>query len=108
MKPRFGQRWLFAFGAFLLLVTPPAQADDATLGDFESHGDVGSPRLSGSASYNSAAQEYTLTGAGANMWSTNDQFQFLWKKMKGDFILRARVEFAGPGVVDHRKIGWMI
>ena len=37
----------------------------------------------------------------------NDEFQFLWKKMKGDFIVRARVEFVGAGVEPHRKIGWM-
>ena len=42
------------------------------------------------------------------MWSTNDQFHFLLKKMKGDFILRARVEFVGKGVEEHRKVGWMV
>ena len=64
--------------------------------------------MAGSAIYDAAAQDYTLTGAGTNMWFGRDQFHFLWKKMKGDFILRARIEFVGKGAVDHRKVGWMI
>ncbi len=85
----------------------PVRAQDASLGGFEAHGDVGSPALTGSASYDAASQEYTLSGAGTNMWFATDQFHFLWRKMKGDFILRARVEFAGAGANAHRKIGWM-
>ncbi|HEX4122505.1 MAG TPA: biopolymer transporter TolR [Verrucomicrobiae bacterium] len=81
---------------------------DHPLGDFDGQTDVGSPKLAGSASYDAVNQEYTLTGAGTNMWFTTDQFHFLWKKMKGDFILRARLEFVGKGAVNHRKVGWMI
>lgn len=84
------------------------RAEDNPVGVFDGNGDVGAPQLAGSASYAAASQEYTLTGAGTNMWFTSDQFHFLWKKMKGDFILRARVQFLGPGVVDHRKAGWMV
>ncbi len=83
-------------------------AQDARLGQFDGDADVGGPKLAGSATYDAAAQEYTLTGAGTNMWFAGDQFHFLWKKMKGDFILRARIEFIGKGTVDHRKVGWMI
>jgi len=85
-----------------------AVAQDGPLGQFDGHGDVGSPAISGAASYDAANQAYTMTGSGINMWSTNDQFHFLWKKMKGDFILRARVEFIGKGVEEHRKVGWMV
>jgi hypothetical protein len=79
-----------------------------SLGEFDGHTDVGSPKLAGSASYDAARQEYTLTGAGTNMWVGRDEFQFLWKKMKGDFLLRTRTEFIGQGAVEHRKIGWMV
>ncbi len=82
-------------------------AQDSALGQFDGHTDVGSPKIPGSASYDPASGTYTLTGGGANIWSTNDEFQFLWKKMKGDFIVRTRVEFVGAGVEPHRKIGWM-
>jgi len=84
-----------------------ARSQEAPLGEFESHGDIGSPKLAGSAAYDPAGQEYTLSGAGTNMWFTTDQFHFLWRKMKGDFILRARLEFVGKGAVAHRKAGWM-
>jgi hypothetical protein len=41
------------------------------------------------------------------MWFGTDEGHFLWKRMKGDFIVSARVEFIGQGVEAHRKIGWM-
>ncbi|HUA64741.1 MAG TPA: biopolymer transporter TolR [Alphaproteobacteria bacterium] len=84
-----------------------ASAQDNPLGQFDGSCDVGSPEISGSSSYDASSATYTMTGSGVNMWSTNDQFQFLWKKMAGDFIVRARVEFVGQGVEPHRKIGWM-
>ncbi len=85
----------------------PAFPQANPLGEFAGHTDVGSPKLTGSASYDAARQEYTLAGAGANMWFGRDEFQFAWKKVRGDFLLRARAEFTGPGAVEHRKIGWM-
>jgi TolB protein len=94
--------------AFLSSGILSVQAQDAALGEFESHGDIGSPKLAGSAGYDPASQEYTLSGAGTNMWFTTDQFHFLWRKMKGDFILRTRIEFIGQGAIAHRKVGWMV
>ncbi len=78
---------------------------ESPIGDFSDHADVGAPKIVGSASYNAAAQEYTLSAAGANMWATRDEFQFVWKQLKGDFIVRTRMEFLGPGVNNHRKVG---
>jgi TolB protein len=78
------------------------------LGQFDGHGNIGSPAITGSASYDPARQTYTLTAGGINIWGTNDQGHFLWKKMNGDFILRARLELADRGAVEHRKIGWMV
>jgi hypothetical protein len=81
---------------------------ESPLGQFDGDADVGGPKLAGSATYDAASQQYTLTGAGSNMWFAQDQFHFLWKRMKGDFILRARVEFIGKGAINHRKVGWMV
>ncbi len=78
------------------------------VGAFESNTDVGAPKLAGSSAFDAANNEYTITGAGSNMWTRSDQFQFLWRKMSGDFILRARLEFVGKGKNEHRKIGWMV
>jgi len=92
--------------AALLASALPAAA--FPLGEFQDHGDVGAPRLAGSATYNAVSEEYTLTAAGKNMWADRDEFHFAWKRMKGDFILQARVELRGTGVDPHRKLGWMV
>ena len=91
-----------------LALSQLAYSEGNPIGQFEKSADIGGPKLVGSANYDSATQEYTLTGAGTNMWLGRDQFHFLWKRMKGDFILRTRVEFIGKGAVNHRKIGWMV
>ena len=77
------------------------------VGQFTDHGDVGGPKIAGSSSYDAASQEYTLSAGGTNIWGTKDEFQFASRKIKGDFILRARVEFLGKGADPHRKLGWM-
>jgi len=81
---------------------------ESAFGQFEGNGDIGSPAKAGSARYDAANQEYELTGSGVNMWAGRDEFQFLWKRMKGDFILRTRFEFVGKGAEPHRKVGWMV
>ena len=108
MKTRDRRSLFFTACALLSSATFWVRAQAPLPGEFESHSDVGSPRLAGSAGYDPASQEYTLTGAGTNMWFTTDQFHFLWRKMKGDFILRGRVEFTGKGATAHRKAGWMV
>jgi Tol biopolymer transport system component len=75
------------------------------IGIFDDHGDVGNPTRAGAATYNSETQEYAVQGAGINMWATSDQFHFLWKKIKGDFIITATIRFIGKGTDNHRKIG---
>jgi TolB protein len=80
------------------------------VGIFENHQDIGDPKLAGDASYDEATQTYNLKGAGDNIWFNHDEFQFVYKKLKGDFILTADFAFTGDTVaaVGHRKIGWMI
>lgn len=92
---------VFAFGSSV-------HAEEMRRGRFDAHGDVGSPKIAGSTAYNAVSQEYTLTAAGTNMWGPRDEFHFAWKRMKGDFILQARVELLGQGVDPQRKLGWMV
>ena len=77
------------------------------IGQFENNTDVGNPIKSGFATYNTENQEYTIGGAGINLWSVSDQFHYLCKKIKGDFIMSCTVKFVGAGVAEHRKIGIM-
>lgn len=78
------------------------------LGFFENSTDIGDPVQAGSVFYNAQDQEYTLNGSGINMWAESDQFQYLFKSIQGDFILRAHIKFVGDGVDPHRKIGWIV
>jgi hypothetical protein len=78
------------------------------IGVFDDHSDVGMALHKGSASYSSTKDQYQLTGSGSNIWLNHDEFQFAWKKMKGDFILQTRGELLGEGVEPHRKFGLMI
>ncbi|HXB09554.1 MAG TPA: hypothetical protein VNW04_20650 [Puia sp.] len=78
------------------------------IGIFDNHGDVGTNVKPGSATFIHATGQYVITGAGYNVWADHDEFQYVWKKMKGDFILYTRAEFLGDWVNYHRKVGWMV
>src|ERR1700754_641547 len=78
------------------------------LGIFDGHGDVGSGVKPGSASFLPETSQYVISGAGYNVWADHDEFQYVWKKMTGDFILYTRAEFLGTWVSYHRKVGWMV
>jgi hypothetical protein len=50
------QNIILTMCAFLSSGILSVQAQDAALGEFESHGDIGSPKLAGSAGYDPASQ----------------------------------------------------
>ncbi len=77
------------------------------VGQFAAAADIGAPDIAGSSAYDASLQHYRMSAGGINIWGTADQFQFASNKIKGDFIVRARVEFAGMGTDAHRKAGWM-
>lgn len=90
------------------MVTSALFSQETPYGIFENHLDIGAVENKGVVSYNGEDQEYLIEGSGENMWFADDQFQYLWKSIQGDFILRAKVKFIGKGVDPHRKIGWMV
>lgn len=105
------QNFLSALAALmgLALVTNfAAAAQPPPLGIFDGHGDIGTGVKPGAAVYLPQTQQYVVAGAGYNIWFDHDEFHFLWKKMKGDFILYTRAEFVGTGADPHRKVGWMV
>src|SRR5688572_2891688 len=91
-----------------VILAPLLTAQTVKLGEFDGHGDIGAPKLSGTAAYNPVSQEYAIAAGGTNMWAQRDEFHFVWRKMTGDFILQTRVELIGRGVDPHRKAGLMI
>jgi Tol biopolymer transport system component len=78
---------LFVAPASTLFAAPAANA----LGIFEGQTDVGSVAPPGTLAYKTGT--YTLTAAGANIWSTTDGFYFVWKQVSGDLALTADINF---------------
>jgi TolB protein len=93
---------------FLFFLYTIGLAQQPTTGVFDYQSDVGNPKKRGSVQYDAGSQTYTLKGAGYNIWFNRDEFQYAYKKIKGDFILTANFEFVGKGSNLHRKIGWMV
>lgn len=84
------------------------RAQQRALGVFTDHQDVGSPKIAGTAVYNAASQEFTLSASGVNMWAERDEFHYVWKKLTGNFIAQAQIALLGAGVDPHRKAGIVV
>jgi len=81
-----------------------------SLGVFDGQSDVGSVAPPGTAAFDASTGIYSVTAAGANLWSTADGFHFVWKKMSGDLSLTADIKFPiVAGAHDpHRKAVLML
>ena len=90
-----------------VLFSADGLGQQSPLGIFDGHTDVGVNVKPGSATYISQTGQYIISGAGYNVWADHDEFQFVWKKIKGDFIISTRAEFLGGWVNYHRKVGLM-
>jgi len=94
------------FFAAALLVSQVVQA--AGLGEFDQATDIGVIEVPGSAVYLAEQGRYRISGSGANIWTTIDAFQFLWKKAAGDLVFSMDVGWEGDGKVAHRKACAMV
>ena len=110
MKQIISKDTVFQFLLFLLIfnVTNTAISQTPNLGIFTESKDIGTCLIKGSAVYNSEKQEYNMSGAGSNLWMASDAFHFLYKELKGDFILQFEFVFTSPVMNQHRKVGWMV
>jgi len=79
-----------------------------SFGVFDNSSDIGKVKTKGSCLYDEDSEKYSLKGSGKNMWLNDDEFFFVWKKMKTDFILYSWLEWIGSGVEPHRKAGLII
>jgi hypothetical protein len=93
--------------ALLCLLSGTALAQTSNLGPFTNATDVGGPAIQGSTVYNAATGEFAITGAGANMWAKEDQFQYVYRQMTGNFTVSASLKFLGTGA-GHRKGGIVV
>jgi hypothetical protein len=78
------------------------------VGVFDQHADIGAVAIPGSAAFDRDSQEYLLSSSGYDMWADHDEYQFAWKKVKGDFLIQAATEFLGAGGDPHRKMGLIV
>jgi Tol biopolymer transport system component len=85
-----------------------AHAQDADLGLFEYHADVGDVDHAGSVEYDAEEATYLVAGGGENMWFDEDAFHFVWREAEGDVALAADVVLTGTGSDPHRKAGLII
>ena len=79
-------RLLLAGSAILIAIAGKcvcAQGSEAATGVFQNHEDVGSVLHPGGVEYDASSRTYTVAGSGENMWLSNDDFQFAWKKVSG-------------------------
>ena len=89
------------------LLSAPAFAQSEKLGVLTDSGDVGAPAIKGSAEFDASSGQYRITGSGANIWAKQDQFQYVWREMTGNFTVTATIRFLGKGA-EHRKAGIMV
>lgn len=82
-----------------------AFAQSGNLGIFTDSGDVGGPAIKGSSEFSNG--QYRITGSGINIWAKQDQFQFVWREIAGNFTVMATMRFLGHGN-EHRKAGIMV
>ena len=82
-------RRTFVALAFLSLCVCAVEAQAQSLPADWATIDVGSPALTGSATY--ANGSYTVAGAGVDVQGTSDQFRFVYRQLTGDGVIVARV-----------------
>ena len=86
----------------LLAVSSFAQSPSPPLGLFTGSLDIGASPIKGSAQFDPATGQYTITGSGTDIWARADQFHFLWREISGDFAVTATATFLTEGIA-HRK-----
>ena len=89
------------------LLAASAAAQSGAVGLFTRADDVGAPPLKGSAAFDPATRQYTITGTGADIWARADQFHYLWREMSGNFSVTATTTFLTDGN-PHRKASIML
>jgi regulation of enolase protein 1 (concanavalin A-like superfamily) len=74
---------------------PPPPPPGPTLPEGWSADDIGAVAAGGTASYDSGAARFTVTGSGADIWGTADEFRYAFTDLSGDGSITARVATLG-------------
>ena len=99
---KIAKQWVIIMLGFL----PPSFAHAESIGQFAANGDIGAVKHAGAVNYDAGLQHYRISGSGTNIWGAQDELQYVYTQLQGDFILRANLAFEGAGADPHRKMGW--
>jgi regulation of enolase protein 1 (concanavalin A-like superfamily) len=81
------------FLGVMVLLASPMQAETTVRPlDQWINADIGTIPAVGSGSYQSTSATYTLSGSGADIWGTADNFHYSYQPLQGDGVIVARVE----------------
>jgi TolB protein len=107
MKFMHAHYLLTAAALFLPVLIFAQQQMSETIGIFTSSTEIGTTRK-GSTLYVPLSGEYHVTGGGADIWGTADDFHFTWVRLSGDVSLTADIRFPASSPEALRKAILMI
>ncbi|WP_374950900.1 hypothetical protein [Mucilaginibacter sp.] len=95
--------------AFILLITAIniGYTQSKPLGIFDAQAEVGPVKLKGDLKFDAKNGHYLLSGSGSDVYFTKDELHFAYKKIKGDFTLKADAAFIGGDTHMYGKFGLM-
>jgi len=99
----FAQEFVALLSLGIFLQAGSLFSQNAKLGVFEQHGDIGAVAKPGAVEYDAAKKSYLISGGGENMWLDKDAFHFVWKQAAGDVSLAADIKLLGVSGHAHRK-----
>lgn len=91
----------FIIAGFLMATARPGASQ--SVGLFEDSGDVGNVESPGSAAFDSETQEYAVRAP-----EGGDAVHMTWRRLSGDFIVRAEGPFGDDEVEATGDFGWMV
>jgi regulation of enolase protein 1 (concanavalin A-like superfamily) len=97
--------WVGVCLAVLTVLAIPSRSIAQTLPSPWLTRDIGSPSPAGSATYSN--QQFTIKGSGNDIWSSSDQFRFVYQPISGDVEIVARIG-SFTAVDPWSKVGVMI
>src|SRR5688572_18241922 len=81
---------VFGICCFVISLINTSSAEAQTLPSPWSAQDIGAPAISGRVAV--SGNQFTVTAAGSDIWSTSDQFHFVYQQVTGDVDVIARVD----------------
>ncbi len=99
---------LLCCAGLFLIFNSTGFSQQQPVGIFDGQVNIGAIALAGTAMFNTNNHEYRMEGYGTGACGEKDEFNFIWKRIKGDFILYARGRFAEKNEGHNGKFGWMV